>query len=219
MRKNEKGFGLVEILLVTVVIGLLVAVGRLFFDRQKDKQDNKVTNTQQTIQKTEEKSVEMQKDYLEIKELGLKFDKSLVPTAYYKINESERMRSYRNVPEYKFIELYDSSYDNTTNSKGEKCGNGDSSVIVLQVISVADRDSKYAQYKNQELGPNDEVPTVVSDKYAKRVGNYLYDYYKAQGVQAPVACDSATGDDTKVQQQFKSSYDKLEQMIGTISTN
>ena len=54
MRKNEKGFGVVEILLVILVIGLLVAVGWMFFDRQKNKQDDKITDAQQTTQKTTE---------------------------------------------------------------------------------------------------------------------------------------------------------------------
>ncbi|MCB9819989.1 hypothetical protein H6796_01655 [Candidatus Nomurabacteria bacterium] len=36
MRKNQKGFGVIEILLIVAVIGLTVAVGWLFLDRQKN---------------------------------------------------------------------------------------------------------------------------------------------------------------------------------------
>ncbi len=50
MRKNEKGFSAVEILLVIVVIGLLVTVGWLISTRQ----ENEVDDAQQTTQKTTE---------------------------------------------------------------------------------------------------------------------------------------------------------------------
>ncbi len=61
MRKNEKGFGVLEILLIVIVIGLIVVVGWLFIDRQKAKDGgaSKTTNTQQTTQKnTEQKSTQ-----------------------------------------------------------------------------------------------------------------------------------------------------------------
>lgn len=42
MIKNEKGFGIIEVVLVVLVIGLLITVGWLFFDRQNSKkQDSK----------------------------------------------------------------------------------------------------------------------------------------------------------------------------------
>lgn len=55
MRKNEKGFGAVEILLVIVIIGLLGVVGWQFFSRQKDTKNNEsaATNSEQ-VKKTEE---------------------------------------------------------------------------------------------------------------------------------------------------------------------
>lgn len=63
MRKNEKGFSIVEILLIVVVVGLIVAVGWLFFEKQKDAStgENAATNSQQTekaqdAQKIEDKS-------------------------------------------------------------------------------------------------------------------------------------------------------------------
>ncbi len=47
MRVNQKGFSVVEILIVIVVVGLLGAVGWLVYDRQNNK-----TNTAQTTQNT-----------------------------------------------------------------------------------------------------------------------------------------------------------------------
>jgi prepilin-type N-terminal cleavage/methylation domain-containing protein len=46
MKHNEKGFSIVEILIVIVVVGLLGAVGWLVYDRQKDNTNNSETNTQ-----------------------------------------------------------------------------------------------------------------------------------------------------------------------------
>lgn len=51
MKNNQKGFSVVEILIVIVVVGLLGAVGWLVYDRQNNKSDsNESNNTQQTQQ-------------------------------------------------------------------------------------------------------------------------------------------------------------------------
>lgn len=54
MRKNEQGFGVVEILMIIVIIGLMIAVGWLFFDRQGNKQTDNTTTTNQPQQTQEE---------------------------------------------------------------------------------------------------------------------------------------------------------------------
>lgn len=59
MKKDEKGVGLVEVLLIVAVIGLILVVGWFLFEKQKDKTDtNDITkNTSQqtqTIQKAQE---------------------------------------------------------------------------------------------------------------------------------------------------------------------
>ena len=63
MRKNEKGFGIVELILIIVVIGLIMAVGWLFFDRQKEK-NNETTgnNVQQQVVKNTETQEETKPD-------------------------------------------------------------------------------------------------------------------------------------------------------------
>lgn len=52
MSKNEKGFGVVEVLLIIVVIGLLAVMGWQFFSRQKDNTttDSNTTNTQDSVE-------------------------------------------------------------------------------------------------------------------------------------------------------------------------
>jgi prepilin-type N-terminal cleavage/methylation domain-containing protein len=48
MKTNQKGFSVVEILIVIVVIGLLGTVGWLVYDRQNSKEDKEQANTSQT---------------------------------------------------------------------------------------------------------------------------------------------------------------------------
>lgn len=52
MKANQKGFSVVEILIVIVVVGLLGAVGWMVYDRQNSKTKNKETVTTQSNQKS-----------------------------------------------------------------------------------------------------------------------------------------------------------------------
>lgn len=213
---GQEGFTLIEGLLIVIALSLVGGVGYYVYSVNKDIE--KPESTSQTSRKAKASPTEQNKDYLNITELSLRIDKSILPTAYYKISSSEAQRSYPKVPELRIIELYDSKFDDTKNSTGQTCGSLGSGIVKVEIMSIADRDKKYSNYKNAELGPNDDVPTVVSDKYAKEVGDYLYDYYKAQGVQAPISCvqglDSAQNE--QAQSQFDNSYKKLEQMLSTL---
>lgn len=53
IHKNQKGFGVVEILLVIVVIGLIVVVGWLFMTRQNSKDDTTKSNSTTDSSKTQ----------------------------------------------------------------------------------------------------------------------------------------------------------------------
>ena len=85
---NQKGFTLVEGLLILIALSLVVGVG--FYVVNANKKDKDSKNTSQTIpdQKIEKKLVENNKTYLEIKELGVKFELTdKIKNAYYgKIN-------------------------------------------------------------------------------------------------------------------------------------
>lgn len=54
MKANQKGFGIVEILIVTVAIGLIAAVGWLVYDRQINKSDTTAKDTNTQINQQEE---------------------------------------------------------------------------------------------------------------------------------------------------------------------
>lgn len=223
MRKlSNQGFTLVEGLLIVIALSLVVGVGYYVYNANQDKKDT--SEASQNVQ-TEMKSKEQAKKYLEIKELGIKFENSKVPGAYYKIESFDD-----NFPEAKAVRIYDSSYDKTLNTKNKKCGDvkDDPGIAYVQVISISDRDSKYPKYKNSDFGPTDEVPLVVSDKYAKKSNGYLYVTLKAQGVQSALYCviDAADSDDDfvkvdelneNVNQAYKESYSKIEEMTNTLS--
>lgn len=80
MKINQKGFSVVEILVIIVVVGLLGAVGWLVYDRQKSKNNEQpVTQSSSPQQKIEEtskqeaKTADPNKGYLVVKEWGLRF--------------------------------------------------------------------------------------------------------------------------------------------------
>jgi prepilin-type N-terminal cleavage/methylation domain-containing protein len=56
MKSNQKGFSVVEILIVIVVVGLLGAVGWQVYDRQKSETDSKNTTTQTSQQEQKQES-------------------------------------------------------------------------------------------------------------------------------------------------------------------
>lgn len=63
MQVNQKGFSVVEILIVIVVVGLLGAVGWLVYDRQKDKTSNSTATTSTTKADTTPKTTEAADPY------------------------------------------------------------------------------------------------------------------------------------------------------------
>jgi prepilin-type N-terminal cleavage/methylation domain-containing protein len=83
MKTNQKGFSVVEILIVLVVIGLLGTVGWLVYDRQNNKKtENPATesSTQQNNETSKQESSTQQVEktdpnegYLVLKEWGLRF--------------------------------------------------------------------------------------------------------------------------------------------------
>jgi prepilin-type N-terminal cleavage/methylation domain-containing protein len=66
MKNNQKGFSVVEILIVVVIVGLISAVGWLVYDRQQSKVDNRgaipVTQTSQQEQKTADQNDSKQQE-------------------------------------------------------------------------------------------------------------------------------------------------------------
>lgn len=73
MIKNEKGFGIIEIILVVVVIGLLITVGWLFFDRQNNQNKEHIKTIESTSSVSDGKAVEQSEiEYKEFKNLGIK---------------------------------------------------------------------------------------------------------------------------------------------------
>lgn len=62
MKSNQKGFSVIEILLVIVVVGLIGTVGWLVYDRQNDSQDTTDTSNSQTNPENSEESQDTAED-------------------------------------------------------------------------------------------------------------------------------------------------------------
>lgn len=184
--KNQRGFGVIEGLLVIIALTLIVFV--IFYVHNANKKTDETLNSNagSATQQAVGKGSGSQNDYMTIKELGLKADKSSIPGAYYKIDTES---ADPNFPEVKYIDLYDKAYDDTTNSKGVKCSDAntyDAPLGKVEVISKAVRDAKYSSYANQS--PTVDFPIVLSDKSNKEKDGMLYAYMNIEGVQAIPNC-------------------------------
>ncbi len=96
MKANQKGFSVVEILIVVVVVGLLGAVGWLVYDRQSNK-NKETTSTAQFEQSSATNQANKEASnskYLDIKEWGVQIS---VP------NEIQDL-TYENYQNYRGIE-------------------------------------------------------------------------------------------------------------------
>ncbi len=62
MKANQRGFSVVEILVIVVVVGLLGAVGWLVYDRQKSKTDSSTNSTNQQNQVAKEPETKKEVD-------------------------------------------------------------------------------------------------------------------------------------------------------------
>ncbi len=90
--KNQKGFGLIEGLLVLVIIGMLVGIGWYVWSQNiSSSTPTQITNVDNSNNEAEKEQEPMKAevDYFEIKELGVKFElpKSLEGLYYYIGNE------------------------------------------------------------------------------------------------------------------------------------
>jgi len=75
MKTNQKGFSVVEVILVVVIVGLLGVVGWLVYDRQQDKTaDSQTTKQTATTSTSEEKKVEFKKYTIENEGLSFSYN-------------------------------------------------------------------------------------------------------------------------------------------------
>jgi prepilin-type N-terminal cleavage/methylation domain-containing protein len=159
MKANQKGFSVVEILVVVVIVGLLGLVGWLVYDRQKNETDTKDT-TSQTNEKTTEQNEPAVKEevkqptYFEIKELGVKFELSEnLSGLYYSMGNNNK-----------------TAYFSLNELKGTDCAADKTAQVALTRYTDADFD-------------NDPI---VSKENARKIGNY---YYYSIGGQAACSED------------------------------
>lgn len=111
---GQKGFGAVEGLLAVIAIALVVGVG--FYVVNANKDDKKSETATSTSQKNETKPTEQKKDYLEVKELGIKVPSKGIESIGYKLSDGS-------TPDAKVYIFSDSEITKKVNScrlSGEK---------------------------------------------------------------------------------------------------
>jgi len=149
MKNNQKGFSVVEILIVVVIVGLVGTVGWLVYDRQKSKSDDKDTAVQTSQQESSKNQTVTPKPvpntgYLVVKEWGVKI----------KMKDADKV-----------------SYDYTAKVYENDKGKADSS-IGLKVKP------EFLENKSCEPSVSLTRYTSVSDEFfvkrATKIGNYYF---------------------------------------------
>lgn len=214
--KNQKGFSLVEGLLVIIALAIVGGVGYYVYHTQQE--TSKTVDTAKTTNQSTATASTEAKDYLVLKEVGMKMDKTGMPGVYYKVGKNQTpINDIPGFSEVMTFELYDKTYDSTTNNSGLPCDgvSPNSPLAKLEIVPESVRDSKYSQYKNKERGFEDIWPASLSDKYATKKDGYLYVYGNLEGVQALPGC-AEDANDQRVLDQLAKSRAGFKQMIGTL---
>jgi hypothetical protein len=214
--KNQNGFSLVEGLLAIIAIAIVGGVGYYVYHTQQE--IKKTADAAKTTNQAPSNSTSDKKDYLILKEAGVKMDKSAIPGARYTVGKNQGPAvDISGFPDVMTFNLYDSDYEATTNSKSVRCGDLSSMNLfsTVQIVEESVRDAKYAQYKNKEISFDEAIPMVLSDKYATKANGYLYVYSQIDGVQGLPAC-AADENDQKVLDHMKQSQEGLKKMVNTI---
>jgi prepilin-type N-terminal cleavage/methylation domain-containing protein len=88
MKANQKGFSVVEILIVIVVVGLLGTVGWLVYDRQKNNTDNKNSTTQTTQQEEKKETTPVNEKVNQFSATSFSLDTNKLPKGWTATNNT-----------------------------------------------------------------------------------------------------------------------------------
>ena len=88
MKRNEKGFSVVEIIIVIVVVGQLGAVGWLVYDRQKTKTDNKDTTIQTSQQEDKKEEIKDTEKVEQFIASSFSLDTNILPKGWTATNNT-----------------------------------------------------------------------------------------------------------------------------------
>lgn len=148
MKSNQKGFSVVELSVIIVVVVLLGAVGWLFYDRQKNKSDKQpiAQSSQQTEETTNSTDITVQSSvhYFEIKEFGVKFEQpQSLKGLYYHLGNNGR-----------------TAYFSLEELKGTDC--------------AADKTAQIALSRYTDSDYSEDVQAAASKDTAKKIGNFYF---------------------------------------------
>jgi prepilin-type N-terminal cleavage/methylation domain-containing protein len=208
MKNNQKGFSVVEVLIVIVIVGLIGAVGWLVMDRQNNKAAQ--TSDSQTAQQedNQEQAVDENQD-----------EKSVVPEGWTKYEFKAGSVSFAYPNEWSLIENLCDGPDTevhlySTKTNGPKCGtDGGAEMLVVanSTVKPCDPARNEEAYSREctvhTYGSNQvtkEKTTVVSSAGFYEKGEVFYRYFLK---------------DNKVQVSYMDSdkVAELESLLATVS--
>ena len=152
---NQKGFGLVEGLLILIAVTLIGFVGYYIYHTQKQADKNlTIPSTSNTVSNKTSSSSKAQENYLTIKEWGVRIALSATSEgAYYKQRDSDQTSPPT------FIDVFSIKSDSLVGPKGVTC-KGEYIALLLRLP------------KND---PNWQDPQYVGASLAQKdIGDYKY---------------------------------------------
>ena len=165
MIRNEKGFSLIEVMLVIIAITLVTGVGFYVYSFSSNKDTNESTAKLEPA-KPVKKDTESKEQFLEIKELGIKLETNeILSSAYYIKANNYFYFSTREI-------------DSEPELKGCTANESSNALGIVALI-----DGKPGEDKDESAASDDVWSLEELDKpYFKKVGDTYYGFMKGNGI-------------------------------------
>lgn len=161
MKLNQKGFGAIEVLLTVIALTLIAGVGFYVYNANKEK---KTDTSAQTQQSTTPKPAENTKKYLEVKELGIKFE----------LNDKLKNAYYAKVGDFYYLSVRD--FDNNPRLSGCAAGGPNNSLGVMAIV-----EGKVGEKNTSIAAETNWTQTELDRSAMKKVGDAYYGFMRGNG--------------------------------------
>lgn len=164
---NNKGFGLIELLLLLIFILLLIFFGWYIWKQNQSKQSSE---SQDSAQQAPEQQAETKDKYLEITEWGVKLKLSEgIEDAIYKMNSG-------------FVYMSTKSYEEHEACQKEAGELGENYIYYQALSRLGENDDLDEFYQEEGMKTVKQAAEKYPDSYIK-VGNYYYTFSRGNGIE------------------------------------